>query len=128
MSKPVYLAVDGDDVGRSLEYLLLTNQDKALCSFSHSVADAVEWLSDELVHVLGAELVFKGGDNILCTLTPSERFVEETDAFRRDFHERTGCTISIGLGTSAREAYIALKFAKASGKDRMCTYGEVWHG
>lgn len=128
MSEPVYLAVDGDDVGRSLEYLLLTNQDKALRIFSHSVAEAVEWLSDELVQVFGAELVFKGGDNILCTLTPNERFVEESDAFRRGFHERTGCTISIGLGTNAREAYIALKFAKASGKDRVCTYDEVWHG
>lgn len=128
MSKSVYLALDGDDVGRSLEYLILTNQDNALRVFSYSVADAIEWLSSELTKVFGAELVFKGGDNILCTLIPGERFMEESDAMRGSFQKRAGCTLSIGLGASASEAYIALKFAKASGKDRMCTYSEVWHG
>ncbi len=116
----LYLAIDGDDVGHRLEYFILTNDSHSLRSFSSTFASAMAWLEQELRSSLGLTLIFSGGDNLLACLnadSDSNDLIDLLERLRNAFAERAESTLSVGVGGSPREAYLALKLAKASGKD-----------
>lgn len=115
-----YIAVDGDDVGSRLEYFMLTNQPQSLKSFAECFRASFEWFGEMLVGELAATIVFSGGDNLLAVVQSENQLTEELECLRAEFNRQTKHTLSIGLGRSAREAYFALKLAKASGKNRVC--------
>lgn len=117
MSK-LFLAVDGDDVGRKLEYYIITNQLKSLQEFFVNFQLAMKWLENMLVNEYSATIIFNGGDNLLADIYNIPLSVGDIDLIRIKFSTISGNTISIGLGNSPRNAYIALKIAKASGKNR----------
>ena len=120
----LYIAVDGDDIGNRLEYLMLTNNLEELTSFSESFRQSLRWLGKCIEDDLGAEIVFSGGDNLLAITTATDVPIDKLDAIRHKFAERTGKSLSAGIGKSARQAYVALKLAKASGKNCMYVYRE----
>jgi GTP cyclohydrolase III len=119
-TKSAYIAIDGDDVGNKLEFFILMNQLGQLKSFSESFAESFCWLEDRLIENLNANLIFSGGDNLLADVEDNNELVNKLDLFKSDFLRQSGCSLSIGLGASAREAYMALKLAKVSGKNRVC--------
>jgi minimal CRISPR polymerase domain len=112
-----YLAVDGDDIGRRLELCMVTNDIEALSAFASSFDSAVNSMVDYLRGVDGVDVILFGGDSIMMKvrdemLDLALRAVNETG---RD----KGFTFSGGYASTMREAYLALKIAKASGKDRI---------
>jgi GTP cyclohydrolase III len=115
----LYLAVDGDDVGHRIEYFMLINEAESLASFSATFQSAMSWLKEELANELGATIIMCGGDNLLASVPPDSCLTEIIERIRTDFAERVQSTLSIGLAKTPREAYLALKLAKASGKDRI---------
>lgn len=119
-----YLAVDGDDVGHRLEYYILLNQIEALSDFSGSFESAMTWLVRKLIVEFGAVIVFSGGDNLVARLGSGKPTAEVIDALRSEFSKIAQITLSIGLGGSLREAYLALKLAKVSGKNCVRDFGE----
>ena len=118
MPDSIYLAVDGDDVGHRLEYFMLANEVESLASFSARFRSAMDWLRNTIVNDVRGSVVFSGGDNLLACV-PAETPLETIEDLRTDFYQRAEAALSVGLGGSPRQAYIALNFAKASGKD--CT-------
>jgi hypothetical protein len=50
----MYLAVDGDDVGYRLEYLMLINEREAITEFSKTFQSAIIGLENKLVRDFGA--------------------------------------------------------------------------
>ena len=115
----LYVAIDGDDVGHRLEYLVLMNERKAIRTFSSIFKGAMHWLETELVKNFSADIIFSGGDNLLTCLPPESMSLEILEDIRSEFAKRADSTISVGLGDSPRQAYFALKLAKTSGKN--CT-------
>jgi GTP cyclohydrolase III len=113
----IYIAIDGDDIGYRLEYYMLTDQPKHLQAFSESFEASFSWLRNVLVNDFGATIVFSGCDNLLAVVKSDNHLIEKLEGLRRDFFERAEQSLSVGLGRSTREAYLALKLAKASGKD-----------
>lgn len=111
----MYLAVDGDDVGHRLEYLMLINECEAITKFSKTFESAMVWLENKLVHDLSATIIFSGGDNLLACL--NDLPAETIEVLRAEFAERANSTLSVGLGENPRQAYFALKLAKTSGKN-----------
>lgn len=128
LTEQTYLSIDGDDIGRRLEYLLLTNQVEALERFSLSFREAFNWLTEKLIEQLNARPIFFGGDNLLAVMETRPKLKVELDSLSKGFLNRSECTLSIGLGASPVQSYVALKLAKASGKNRICCYDEVHHG
>src|SRR5689334_21705937 len=115
--KELYVAVDGDDVGRRLEYFMLVNDRETLNSFSSSYGVAMNWLETELINQFGATIIFSGGDNLLASIQVNDKSVESLERLRVKFAERSKSTLSVGLGNNLQQAYFALKLAKASGKN-----------
>ncbi len=118
--KNTYIAIDGDDVGSKLEFFILMNHLEQLKSFSESFAETFRWLEDRLRENLNAKIIFSGGDNLLADAEDNNELVNKLERFKSDFLRQSGCSLSIGLGASTREAYLALKLAKVSGKDLIC--------
>ena len=124
----LFIAIDGDDVGRRIEYLVLLNKTNALLQFSLQYQEGMTWLENILVEKLNAQIVFNGGDNLLATIPSNSNLLEEIEKIRTKFEEQTQTTLSIGIGNTPRESYFALKLAKNSGKDRVCEYKDFSNG
>lgn len=122
----IYLAVDGDDVGHRLEYLMLMNEREAITKFSKTFLEAMIWLENKLVKDFDALIVFTGGDNLLASL--NDLPTEVIEALRSEFAKRSNTTLSIGLGENPRQAYFALKLAKTSGKNCIRHFKELANG
>ena len=122
----IYLAVDGDDVGHRLEYLMLMNEREAITKFSKTFLEAMIRLENKLVKDFDALIVFTGGDNLLASL--NDLPTEVIEALRSEFAKRSNTTLSIGLGENPRQAYFALKLAKTSGKNCIRHFKELANG
>ena len=106
----MFLAVDGDDVGRRLERLLIANLPEEAKAFSNGVDVDLANLRDHILAV-GADIVFCAGDGLLA-LVP--------DSFDPSFMpDPKTITWSVGLGETSCDAVLALKKAKALGRNRV---------
>lgn len=121
----IYVAIDGDNVGSYLEYLMLTDNMDSLIYFSSTYNSAMVNLIENLTKAFGGFVIFEGGDNLLISIEQSVFSVEQLEQIRISFAELSGKTLSIGLGSNAREAYFALKLAKTSGKNCTRHYKEL---
>lgn len=117
--KNLYLAADGDDVGRKIEFFIVMDQLDLLSRFSSDFQSSITWFSEKLSNKFNAEIVFHGGDSILAKIQVDETSITELEKLRIEFFSLSNTTISLGLGDSSRQAYFALKLAKASGKNRI---------
>lgn len=64
----LYLAADGDDVGRRLEFFIVTNKIELLSDFFNNFQSAMNWLEKKLTDEFNAQIIFNGGDSLLATL------------------------------------------------------------
>lgn len=114
----IYLAADGDDVGRKIEFFIVMNQMDLLTDFFNNFQAAMAWFAEKLSKEFDAEIIFNGGDSLLARLQVNEVLIDELEDSRSEFSNLSHTTISIGIGDNPRQAYFALKLAKASGKNR----------
>lgn len=124
----IYLAVDGDDIGHRLEYFMLVNERESLNQFSTTFQSSMDWLVEKLTHELEATIIFSGGDNLLAVMNIENLPIELIENIRTDFAIKSQCTLSVGLGYTIRQAYFALKLAKASGKNCIRNFKEFADG
>ncbi len=103
-----YVALDGDGVGDHLERCILEEDEGG----AHELSLAVNKLIRELTQLLeawGGRVLISGGDSVLARFDASPdsqllRVLAATD---------DPVTISAGIGTSMRHAWMALKYAKS---------------
>ena len=115
-----YIAIDGDNVGRKIEYLIVTNQPEKLALFSKNYHKAMIWLKETLESNLNAEVVFSGGDSLLAFSQKIQMPpFNDLEILKSKFSEKSETTLSIGIGGTLRQAYFALKLAKAKGRNRI---------
>jgi hypothetical protein len=122
--KTLYLAADGDDVGRKIEFFIVMNQTRQLSDFSDDYQAAMVWFSEKLSNNFGAKIIFKAGDSLLACSLLEEFSLNSLEQLRIEFCKLSHATISFGIGNSPRQAYFALKLAKASGKNRIEIFQE----
>lgn len=111
-----FVALDGDDVGVTLEKLILRGDLATARSFSEQMNRTMQTIKQGLER-LGATIVFCGGDSILAEFSR-----ETVDA--QWIHDLAGrpCTFSVGVGCSPVSAYLALRMAKGLGKNQTISY------
>lgn len=115
--KATFAYFDGDDVGASIELLMLQDDVIAAAEVSSRVSSAIKAISDYLESTLGGKVFFAAGDEVLVRLnTPPQ--VAEVESLRNQFHEITGLSISCGIASSAQEAAHQLRLAKLRGKNQ----------
>lgn len=110
-----YLAIDGDHVGAKLEKYLLDNDEDSLSKFSSRLTSFLETLA-EVLEAEGFSIVYLGGDSVLAK-RPNIDVKMIADSIQSDH-----VSFSVGIGTSCHDAYVALKYAKVSGRDCMIDY------
>ena len=119
------IAIDGDNVGHILELYILDGQIEELEDFSDALKVRFQWLVEQLSDLLNAKIHLFGGDSILASCEQTKETVKIIENLRINFHQNKLPTISIGVGNTFREAYLALKYAKLKGKNCLITFEEM---
>lgn len=112
-----YYSFDGDQVGRRIQTMILENDTSGVREFSRVVTACVTNLRDRLVG-LGCEVLFAAGDSVM-VIGPPNLPIEVLPV------RVNGLTFSVGIGTTPREALIALARAKTEGRGQTVLYKEA---
>ncbi len=111
VSVNMFVAFDGDGIGRRLELYLLQNRELDIKSFSATVTSAIRDIGSVL-EMNGGELIMCSGDSVLAKF-PEEKDVTEFIPYCEElFLVRTGSSISSGCAEDLRGVLVALKIAK----------------
>ncbi len=114
-----YITIDGDDVGRKITSFYLNNDEENLYQVSASLVNAADQIAQLLIDN-GFEIVFCAADGVVGksgNCFDSARLFERIQGLPSNTF-----TFSAGVGSSLKEAYIALLDAKSSGKNKLCDY------
>lgn len=109
----MFLAIDGDDIGRAVERLIVLATADEVAAFSQAVDAALDDITQR-IEERGALVILRGGDSLLAEM-PEIR-PEEIEQLLAGASGTL--TFSAGTGGTMRNAFLALKLAKASGKRR----------
>jgi len=108
----MYAYIDGDDIGLKIENSFMNNDEVSLSLINEKVKEIIEEITLYLI-AQNCEIIFSGADGIICK---NNRI--EVDKVLEFIRTNTQCiTFSIGVGNSLRSAFLALRYAKANGKD-----------
>jgi hypothetical protein len=110
----VYVFGDADQIRRTIEAYLFSQDLEGLREFSKSLTHAIAGLA-KTAEQLGGEVIFAGGDDVLFRMPLSELNIADIRKFMKVFQENTGSTISVGVGATPEKAFVHLAKAKASG-------------
>lgn len=114
----IYISVDGDDIGKILTKKIYVESNDDVCEFSDYVTSTftgfAEWVKSH-----GGDVIFCAGDSILFRI--AQELTE--DALLQLKSEKF--TISIGLGSTIKEAHWALNMAKSLGKARSIHFADI---
>ena len=115
----MYAYLDGDDIGLRIENGLLTNNEIILRETNSEVNSVVYELTEFLVGS-NHQIIFSGADGIICK---GENI--NIDMIHSFLHEtKSSIRFSIGIGRSLSDAFSALRFAKANGKNGTAVLNE----
>jgi minimal CRISPR polymerase-like protein len=112
----VVAIIDGDDVGNGMEHHLLSNQLTDAINYSERIDSSLSQLEERLVKLPNVRSLSSGGDSAIFSF-PAESlqaFAATLDQLRAELNFHVSC----GYGYSSRAAYMALRVAKSSGKNR----------
>jgi hypothetical protein len=108
-----YMIFDGDKVGDLLAKIFLSNRDDLLAEFDAQLRDRMR-RAEKLLRQRGVTMIAAGADGITCKGVA----FDPADCFAAVNSITTPYTFSMGLGNCLMEAFVALRFAKASGRSR----------
>ncbi|WP_143740323.1 mCpol domain-containing protein [Micromonospora echinospora] len=121
MAERCFLALDGDDIGSRLEVCMINEDVSGLEDFAFAFNHALERFSEEIAKISSVDVLLLGGDSILLTLPEGE--IPRVNQLLHDQMAKVGVTFSGGYGKGLRQAYLGLKLAKATGKNRLVRLG-----
>jgi len=108
----MYAYIDGDDIGLRIENSFMNNDEIRLRRVNDEVKEIVEKITAFLKEN-NYTIIFSGADGIICK---SENLdVKHILKFIRNNSKEV--SFSIGGGKSLRDSFLALRYAKSSGKD-----------
>lgn len=107
-----YIYIDGDDIGLRIEKSLIANDVRGLNAINQAVNEAISRLTDYLASQ-NCQIIFSGADGII--FNTEDPHIKEIQSYISTIEK--SITFSIGVGNSLREAFLALRHAKANGKN-----------
>ena len=112
------LHLDGDNVGNTIELLLLDGRLDDAVQVSERIKDAFLWMRNRLRKLDGVVRLF-AGDDLIAILPDGPQYLQALEFIREGFKERSGITISGGIGTTVEQALDNLRRAKLMGGNRL---------
>lgn len=114
-----YLYIDGDNIGLKIEQSFLNNNEAELNKTNLKVITAISDISAHLKKI-SHQIIFAGADGIITK--GNEIDIITLLNFTRDLN--TDLTFSIGIGNNLKNCYVALRYAKSSGKNIAVDYSD----
>lgn len=110
----MYIAIDGDSIGKKIEYYILEGKLDELKKFSDNMLKNIENLKRSILKCNG-KIYMAGGDNILAFLPDIniKHIIKEVVCLRGIN------SFSIGYSQEVQGAYLALKYAKVLGNNKI---------
>lgn len=119
----IYVTIDGDDIGRKLASCYLSNRVEALRATKNLVDRKTKEIS-ELLSSVGYEVFFCAADGISGAVSSDK--IDINFLYQRiETISGDDLTFSVGVGNSLRESYVALLYAKSSGKAQICDFESI---
>ncbi|PEN23578.1 mCpol domain-containing protein [Klebsiella grimontii] len=118
----MYIAIDGDDVGRKITASYISNSEVELAYISNKLNNATKKISDFL-SANGFEIIFQAADGVTAKTAVEVNFNDVFNTVKS--HSFDGVTFSAGVGKDLREAYIALLNSKSNGKNMISIYNDM---
>lgn len=111
----MYIALDGDFVGRKIETLILAERLDELFEYNMYVTQRVLEI-EQFIAQNGGKIYLSGGDNILAY----DPKYKETIKYLADLnHNSKDLIFSVGVGEEVNLAYLALKYAKRTPNNKI---------
>ncbi|AYO38884.1 mCpol domain-containing protein [Serratia sp. P2ACOL2] len=118
----MYIAIDGDDVGRKITASYLSNSEERLMHISNKLNDTTKKIS-KMLSSNGFEIIFQAADGVTAKTENEVNLNLVFDKIKSySFDE---ITFSAGVGANLREAYIALLNSKSNGKNMISIYKDI---
>lgn len=117
----LYIAADGDGIGKLVGRAVIANDVDEL----HSVSSRIDAAQDFILHwckQIGGIKISGGGDEFTAAIDPEVK--DKLKDLRASIEKAFGYTISVGVGRSLSEAGTALLVAKLRGKDRIIYFNK----
>ncbi len=112
-----FIRLDADNVGDKIEFALLSGR----VNDAQQIHNLVQYAMDEIRETVNTfpswKILMHGCDDILIEIPSEDKFQDEIQSIKSKFQNRTGCSLSIGIGDSLQEALLNLRIAKLKGKD-----------
>lgn len=119
----IYVTIDGDDIGRKLASCYLSNRADELKATKNLVDRKTHAIS-ELLTSMGYEIFFCAADGVTGALNADQ--INIGSLYRKiEDVSGGGLTFSAGVGTSLRESYVALLYAKSMGKAQIREFNSI---
>jgi len=115
MTNRVYVLGDADRVRERLEGYLLGDRPADVRTFSQQLSEGLADFVRSAQVLFGADILMAGGDDVLLSVEDGLYSRRTLEQLVRAFSEKTGCTISLGVGNDVSTAYLNLRRAKAAG-------------
>ncbi|EIU3494027.1 TPA: mCpol domain-containing protein [Pseudomonas aeruginosa] len=121
-SEMIYLTIDGDDIGHKITSAYLINSTTELVRINDLVQEKTRCIA-EYLRKENFIIHFCAADGVAAS-------IEYELDMRRIFSQIEKIaggeiTFSAGVGASLREAYVALLYAKNTGKKRLCDFRDI---
>jgi hypothetical protein len=118
----VFIILDGDDIGRRITEAYITNNVEKLTSDAELVHRAVNAISEEL-RQRSFVVHFCAADGVVAETTSSVKPDVLFASIRATLP--AGLNFSAGSGLTLQNAYLALLYAKSTGKNRHCAWSDL---
>jgi GGDEF domain-containing protein len=117
-----YLTIDGDDIGQKIAAAYLSNSTTELVRVNNMVQESTHLIA-EFLRLEGFAIHFCAADGVAASIAYDFDIGQISAEIEKIADSEI--TFSAGVGNSLREAYIALLFAKSSGKNKFCDFKEI---
>lgn len=119
MSKTLYIRLDVDNAGDSIELALLKDNYNKAQNIHNLIQENINFISEKIKNRNETTILMKGCDDILVSTDENEFSLSFWKELKNEFKLKSGFTLSIGIGGSITECMLNLRIAKVSGKDNI---------
>lgn len=114
---------DGDNIGDVIDLALLSENIEEASKFSFKVKVTLEEIAKFAANDINASLIYVAGDDICFIVSDNLDIISILSSYSEYFLEKTGKTMSFGVGRTSIEALTCLRKAKVSGKGKVIAFG-----
>lgn len=119
MNKTLYIRLDVDNAGDSIELALLKDDYNKAQNIHNQIQENINLILKKIKNQNSITILMKGCDDILVSSSEKNFNLNFWKELKTEFNSKSGFTLSIGIGYSITDCMLNLRIAKVSGKNKI---------